>query len=88
MSSTRRDDAFTLYTVGDEREFVRRVGQRIRRAREQRGWTQLQLANRMTGEHYSSQVSAWETGRRMPSTANLLALADALDVDVEAFFRD
>jgi transcriptional regulator with XRE-family HTH domain len=79
---------FTLSMVDDESRFVERVGARIRRARERRGWTQLQLANAMAGEHYSSQVSAWETGRRMPSLRNLELLAAALELPTEAFFTD
>lgn len=70
------------------KEFVRRVGVRIRHAREAKGWTQLQLADALPGQRYSSQISVWETGRAMPNLRNLEALATALDVPVEAFFTD
>jgi ribosome-binding protein aMBF1 (putative translation factor) len=85
-SSTRQVETFSLQSVEDE--FVKRVGLRIRRERQARGWTQLQLANAMVGEHYSSQISVWERGRAMPSIANLETLADALGVPVETFFSD
>jgi transcriptional regulator with XRE-family HTH domain len=74
--------------VDDESEFVKRVGIRIRRAREAKDWTQLQLANALPGERYSSQISVWENGRAMPSLQNLEALARALEVPIEAFFTD
>ena len=57
-------------------------GQRLREARELRGWTQEQLA-------YESHVSAatishFETGKRQrASAANLVKLATALSVSVD-----
>lgn len=65
----------------------RRVGAAIRRAREARGWSQLQLARAMrdaarqsglplaAAPHaLRSMISQWETGRRLPSRLNLALL--------------
>lgn len=52
------------------------LGPRLASRRQERGWTQEQLAGRIgtTG----MMVSHWETGRRLPSARWLVKLADAL----------
>ncbi|WIM99977.1 helix-turn-helix transcriptional regulator [Actinoplanes oblitus] len=68
-------------------------GRRLRRARMQRRWTQLQLARRMgevAAKHGGTagsrslieMISKWENGIRKPSQYNMHLLAAALDVDV------
>lgn len=58
------------------------VGQRVRKARELRGWRQDELAGRITGAS-QGVVSKWETGRREPGLENVVALARALGVSTE-----
>jgi transcriptional regulator with XRE-family HTH domain len=53
------------------------IGQRIKAAREARGWTQQQLA--IAIGVWSSQISRWETGVNPPFYATVEAIARALD---------
>ena len=54
----------------------------IKKIRVSRGLRQYELANRMGVKQAS--VSAWESGKAMPSAENLLKLADILDCSVDA----
>lgn len=55
--------------------------ERMREARERRGYTQAHLAERMGVQ--SSTVSHFETGGRRPSMHNLRRLAMALNVSAD-----
>lgn len=61
------------------------VGAQIRQARDERGLTQGELAERI-GKTQTS-ISYWESGRRAPDVEDLVAIADALDVQVAFFFE-
>src|SRR5262245_58026704 len=61
------------------------VGARIRRAREQGGLTQGELGEAI-GKTQTA-VSYWESGRRSPDVDDVVAIADALDVEVAYFFE-
>lgn len=54
----------------------------IKKIRESRGMLQYELANRMGVKQAS--VSAWESGKAMPSAENLIKLADILECTVDA----
>jgi transcriptional regulator with XRE-family HTH domain len=54
---------------------------RLRRAREYRGWSQGQLADK--AKLQPSAISHFETGARKPSFDNLRLLADTLDVTTD-----
>jgi len=58
-----------------------RFPDRLRAARELKGWTQAELADQ--AKLKGSAISHFETGRRAPSLANLKRLADALSVTVD-----
>jgi transcriptional regulator with XRE-family HTH domain len=60
----------------------RRKDMEIKKIRESRGMLQYELANRMGVKQAS--VSAWESGKAMPSAENLLKLADILECTVDA----
>ncbi len=62
------------------------LGRRIRELREQRGWSQRELA-RQTGRHQSS-VSDWENGAADMSLATIVRLADALGLPLAEMFDD
>src|SRR3954447_5692705 len=62
------------------------VAQRIRRARDARGWTQGQLAERMGVTQ--TAISYWESAKRTPGVEELLDLARALERDVTFFLPD
>src|SRR5580700_8500478 len=57
------------------------IGARIRASREDRGWTQDQLANAVGVSR--SAVAQWETGRAGQVTTNLTRIAEVLEVGVE-----
>jgi transcriptional regulator with XRE-family HTH domain len=57
------------------------VGKRIRQTREERGWTQDQLAEHVGVSR--SAVAQWETDRVGQVRGNLTRIADVLDVSVE-----
>jgi transcriptional regulator with XRE-family HTH domain len=63
----------------------KRVGDRIRQAREAKGWTQRELANELPGKVDGPGISRWERGGVMPQSDTLEAIAAALDVDVAYF---
>jgi len=54
---------------------------RLRRAREYRGWSQGELAHKANLQ--PSAISHFETGARKPSFDNLRLLADTLDVTTD-----
>ena len=56
------------------------IGERIKRSRAERGWTQDQLAAAVGVSR--SAVAQWETGRSGQLTANLARIARALGVAV------
>jgi len=81
LTSKRRQNP--RWMTGDYRQ---RVGQRIRMARERKGWTQTELAREVGVA--DAQISRWETGRTMPRHEALEALAKALGTTAERFFYD
>lgn len=62
----------------------RRLGKRIREAREGLDLTQEQLADRLATK--KSEISRWERGTSSPSIKRLPAVAAALGVEVHALF--
>lgn len=60
----------------------RRVGARIRSAREAKRLSQRELADLIAGPVESNTVSRWERGEIMPSWPYLEAVARALDVTI------
>lgn len=75
------------YTVDDLRYTV---GQNIRRARIEKGMTQLRLAELcgMRADKTGSQtISNIERGLHFPYPRNLTMIADALEVEVFSFFK-
>ena len=57
------------------------IGARIKEVRQERGWTQDQLAQAVGVSR--SAVAQWETGRAGQITGNLTRIAASLDVGVE-----
>lgn len=57
------------------------IGEAMRKARQNKGWTQKQLAEE-SGVNMLS-ISFYETGRAFPSLLNLISLADALGVTLD-----
>ena len=67
-----------MSSSGDQRQAL---GQRIRRWRHRRRFSQAQLAER-TGVTQST-LSNYENGKREPSVGILVRIAEELDVDLE-----
>ena len=62
------------------------LGNKIKSLREQRGFTQSQLATRMNVSR--AAVSNWELGNRLPDISMLDRLADGLNVDVHVLLDE
>lgn len=62
------------------------VAKRIRDAREARGWTQGELAERLGVTQ--TAISYWESGKRMPGVEDLLDLASAFELDIRFFLPE
>lgn len=62
------------------------VGDNLKRARQERGWTQAQLAVELGGD--STAISRWERGRVKPDDDSLTTLAQVLGKDFAWFFVD
>lgn len=62
------------------------IGERLKRLRAQKGWTQDELAQHagMNGRH----ISRYEKGHLEPPRKTLLRLAEALKVPVQALLED
>lgn len=57
------------------------IGERIRKYRKERGWTQSQLAEE--ADLFTSYISHYEAGIWLPSLLNIIAIADALNVSLD-----
>lgn len=57
------------------------VGERLAQRRQERGWTQADLAERL--ETSPMMVSHWELGRRTPGAGSLVRLCDVLDCSAD-----
>jgi len=66
-------------------DISKHIGERIRRAREQRGWTQGELAQRL-GKN-ATTVSNYENGNRTIRITELPELARVLEVPIAYFFE-
>lgn len=64
--------------------FTRALGQRIREAREERGFSQKRLADRI--ERRQAAISDMENGRMQPDATTLVVLAEVLEKPVTFFF--
>jgi ribosome-binding protein aMBF1 (putative translation factor) len=65
---------------GEYEAHKRQFGERLRAAREKRGWSQMALARLLPRGTDVSQVSRWERGVTFPSFESLLQLARVLNV--------
>ena len=59
------------------------IGDRIREAREQRGWNATDLS--VQADLSPEQISRFENSMRMPSLENLIRIAAALQLPLSAF---
>ena len=62
--------------------------QRLAQARKMRGLSLRALAEKLNGQVSHNALHKYELGRMMPDSTVLLAVAEALDQDVDFFFRD
>jgi len=60
-------------------------GERLKKEREKRGWSQHDLAEKI---HVSRQsVSKWETGKNYPSIEMIIPLSDLFNVTIDELLR-
>lgn len=64
----------------------KQIGWKLRKLRQQAGWTQEYLAEKIGVS--TQQVQNYESGTNKLNTDRLQQLAQALDVPVQAFFTD
>lgn len=67
------------------RKILSQFGDRVRKARRDRGFSQEVLAER-SGLH-RTYIGTVERGERNPALINLIRIADALEVDVSSLMR-
>lgn len=67
-------------------EFTRGLGELLRQAREEKGLSQRDLANRISGRQ--ATISALENGKTEPSASLLVLLAQVLEKPVTYFFPE
>lgn len=65
----------------NEDDYVRNIGNNIRRIRKEKGITQVVLADLLNTE--DSAIRRLESGRINPTIKNLLRIAQALNIQVE-----
>ena len=69
-----------------EQKFLRKLGQRIRLLRVQKGWSQEELAQQ-SGLH-RTYISSVEQGKRNLAALNLRSLAEAYGISISELFTD
>ncbi|MDP1725553.1 MAG: helix-turn-helix transcriptional regulator [Bacteroidota bacterium] len=69
----------------DEKLFLKKLGQNIRRIRKERKLTQVELGYRCDFERPS--MNRIEAGNTNPTALTLKKLAEALEVSIEEFFK-
>jgi transcriptional regulator with XRE-family HTH domain len=70
----------------DEEQFLRGLGLRLRRYREDRGWTQAELAQRC--DLHRTFIGSVERGERNVSILNLRLIARVLRVGLHELFAE
>jgi transcriptional regulator with XRE-family HTH domain len=58
-----------------------RIGERLRRLREERGWTQAELARKVDASQPT--IAGIESGSQLPGTGLLGRLADLFRIDLD-----
>lgn len=72
IHSAFRANGFLYY------RFAMGIGERIAAARQAKGWTQPELAERCGWGHNQARISHYETGRREPDFEDMRTLEDTL----------
>ncbi|WP_442962166.1 helix-turn-helix domain-containing protein [Pseudogracilibacillus sp. SE30717A] len=60
-------------------------GEKIKREREKRGWSQEDLAEKIYVSRQS--ISKWETGKNYPSIEVIINLSDLFDITIDELLR-
>lgn len=69
-----------------DKEFLTKLGTRIAEIRFDKGYSQVDLCSLIDME--KPNLSAIENGRQNATSLTLKRIADALDIEVSAFFTD
>lgn len=76
---------FFHFSTMDEKLYLKKLGQNIRRIRKEKKLTQVELGNRCDFERPS--MNRIEAGNTNPTALTLKKLAEALEVQIEEFFN-
>lgn len=60
-------------------------GERVKKEREKRGWSQVDLAEKIYVSRQS--VSKWETGKNYPSIEVIIELSNLFDITIDELLR-
>lgn len=71
----------------EKENLLRIVGKRIQKLREEKGFTQVDLAGKITGEFDTTNVSRIESGRTNPTLHTLYRISVALEVPLEELMK-
>lgn len=61
------------------------IGEKIKELRQERGWTQKQLAERFQPPKDFTAISRWERGKVVPSTEHIIEMAGIFKISTEVF---
>lgn len=62
------------------------IGKNIKAVREEKGWTQAELAEKIGYER--STLTKWENGSLKPFAETLTAIATVCEVPIERFYKN
>lgn len=86
MLTTKDAQAVRLELMA--REYVQRIGARMRERREELGLSQREVADQMPGAVTGNDISRWERGEHKPGDERLEKLAEILQTSVAYFLTD
>ena len=66
-------------------DIKKKLGNRIRALREERGWSQVEMADLFA--MHRGYLSELETGKRDPSLSTLQTLAEGFDISISELLR-
>ena len=69
-------------SIMDRLEFLKNIGLKVKKARESKGFAQVDLAVKMQGKIDVTNISRIESGRTNPTIFTLFRIAEALDISI------
>lgn len=79
------DYYFLTLVLMEDKDYLKNIGKRIAEARKAKGMTQMDLCSIINMD--KPNLSAIENGRQNATALTLKKISDALEVDVQDFFK-